>query len=509
MANYFRAESVARGSVYLLTMSVINYALVFTFYLILPRIMSKGEIGFFSFLMFSMGVFNTLTLLALNSAVIKYVAEFVGKGEDGLVALVASKSLRAILSVSVPALIVAFAVILVGNVFNLEVGQVYAVLGMIGAGFVLDLTSYYGAVMFGLGMYSTVTVQNLVFSGSSRLLGLLLAYLGYGLVGVSVGFLAGALVCLCYSMTILRGRLEKPEGVFSYGKLLSYSLPLYVNGLIGLGLGWADLLVLQLMVGSLPITGVYYLVTAGAGVLSILWSPMASALFPAMSARGSVDPRGLKEEFEGSLRVINTLVIPISMAVACVSPTALTIAYGEGYAQGAPLFSLVAVVAAFSAYSSIFATVLQSVGKTLHVACMGSFSALLSTGLALTLTKPLSLVGVALSRVAMTLTMFLLGYLFVRKIAEFKLDGYSIKRSLLVTLCSAPILLEVDTSMRGWGLNVGYVALLDVALFVALGVVNMIFWKPLILRDVEIVEKAVPFSLGKVSSLLRSCTKRV
>jgi O-antigen/teichoic acid export membrane protein len=509
MGERFKAESVARGAVYLLLMNLVNYAVLFAFYLVLPRIMSQADVGFLSFLMFSMTVFNTLTLLALNSAVTKYVAEFIGVGKDGLAALVAGKAFRAILFASVPALIVAFLVVLPGNVFRLDVSQSYAVFGMVCTGFVTNLTSYYGGVMFGLGMYWTVTVQNVISSVFSRFLALLLIWLGYGLGGVSVGFLAGALICLFYSVIALRGRLMKPQGSFQYGELFSYSLPLYANGLIGLWTGWASLLVLQMLVGSLPLTGVYYLVTSGAAVLAILWSPLASALFPAMSARVNNSPFEFKEELEGSLRVINTLVIPLSVALVCISPTALTIAYGKSYAQAAVPFSIVVVVSIFSAYSSIFATVLQSVGRTVQVAYMGGFSALLGTVLALVLAKPFNLVGVCFSTATMTLATFFLGYFFVGKIVNFRLDGYSIKRSLIATLCSAPILLGADVFMRSWSLKAGYVAVLDVAIFIALGAANMIIWKPLTLRDIEIMEKAMPFSLGKMFSLLRLGAKQV
>ncbi len=511
MSERFKAASVARGTVYLLIMNVVNYAVLFLFYAVLARVVSKADVGFLSFMMLSMTAFNTLTLLALNSAVIKYVAEFVGTGKDGLASLVAGKAFRVILFASVPAILVAFAVISVGNVFRLDAAHAYAVLGMVCTGFVINLTSYYGGVMYGLGMYFAVTVQNVVFTVLSRFLGLLLAWLGYGLEGVSVGFLAGALICAGYSVIVLRGRLVKPEGAFSYGELFSYSWPLYVNGLIGLWSGWVSLLVLQLVVGSLSLTGIYYLITSGAGVLAILWSPVASALFPAMSARlgNGNGLSGFREWLEGSLRVINTLVLPTSVALACVAPTALRIVYGAGYVEGAVPFAIVVVVAIFLAYSSIFSTVLLSSGKTVQVAYIGGFSALLGTVLAPLLTKWFSITGAVLSTVSVTLGAFFLGYIFVRRVVDFGLDGYSIRRSIMVTLCLAPVLLVADVLMRSYGLNAVYVAALDFVLFIAWGAANMIFWKPFTLGDVQVMQKAMPSSLGKVSSLLRHCAKQV
>jgi O-antigen/teichoic acid export membrane protein len=510
MSERFKAESVARGTVYLLIMNVVTYALALLFYVVLARVVSKADVGFLSFMMLATTAFNTLTLLALNSAVVKYVAEFVGAGKEGLAAVVAGKAFRAVLFASVPAIVVAFLVISVGNVFNLDAAHASFVFGMVCTGFVINLTAYYGGVMFGLGMYFVVTVQNLLYTVLSYSLGLLLAWLGFGLGGVAVGFLVGALVCLGYSVIVLRGRLVKPEGDFSYSKLFSYSWPLYANGLIGLWSGWVSLLFLQLVVGNLSLTGVYYLVISGAGFLGILWSSVSSALFPAMSAQlgNGDDLSSFRQWLEGSLRVINILVIPTSVALACVAPTALTIAYGAYYVQGALPFSLVVVVSVFTAYSAIFGAVLMSSGKTLQVAYIGAFSALLGTVLAPLLTKWLSITGAVLSTVSMALGAFFLGYFFVRRVVDFGLDRYSIRRSVLMTLCLAPVLLAADVLMRSIGLNAGYVAVSDLVLFIALGAANMVLWKPFTLEDARVMEKAMPSRLSRVRSLLRHCTNQ-
>lgn len=91
---------------------------------------------------------------------------------------------------------------------------------------------------------------------------------------------------------------------------------------------------------------------------------------------------------------------------------------------------------------------------------------------------------------------------------NFRLDGYSIRRSVMVTLCLAPVLLGADVLMRSIGLNAVYAAALDFVLFIALGAANMVYWKPFILGDVRVIEKAIPSSLGKLSSLLRHCAKQ-
>jgi O-antigen/teichoic acid export membrane protein len=51
-----------------------------------------------------LAVFNTLTLLALNNAVIKYVSESMGAGDRERAASASQKALKLIISVSLPAL---------------------------------------------------------------------------------------------------------------------------------------------------------------------------------------------------------------------------------------------------------------------------------------------------------------------------------------------------------------------------------------------------------------------
>jgi hypothetical protein len=71
------------------------------------------------------------------------------------------------------------------------------------------------------------------------------------------------------------------------------------------------------------------------------------------------------------------------------------------------------------------------------------------------------------------------------------------------------VLLSADALMRSYSLHVVYIALLDFVLFLAWGIANLVFWKPFTLGDVEVIQKAMPSSLGKISSLLRRCTKQV
>jgi O-antigen/teichoic acid export membrane protein len=77
-----QARTLASGTFYLTLMNAIQYVTAFMFYVVVARILSPSEVGSFSLLLMVMAVFNTLTLLALDNAVIKYVSESLGRGGE-------------------------------------------------------------------------------------------------------------------------------------------------------------------------------------------------------------------------------------------------------------------------------------------------------------------------------------------------------------------------------------------------------------------------------------------
>jgi len=73
---------------------------------------------------------------------------------------------------------------------------------------ILNFTALYRSRMFGLGMYLEVAVQNLAFILISKAAGLAFAYIGYGLHGLALGLMIGALSCLPAYISINASTLQ-------------------------------------------------------------------------------------------------------------------------------------------------------------------------------------------------------------------------------------------------------------------------------------------------------------
>ncbi len=213
-------------------------------------------------------------------------------------------------------------------------------------------------------MYADTVYQNIVYVPLSRGLGIALALLGLKILGVVIGWLVGGLVTLILSLYLWRNRLPHAS---SYPKmpLITFTLPLFTSTLIQLGQQWGDITILQARLGQLGTTGAYYLVVSSVTFLSVLWTPVAGALLPAVSASHATEGlQAVNERLSPAIRLTNLAVIPLAASLAAVAPTALTIAYGSSYASEAIPLAILSLASIFTAQASIMTATLQALGKT-------------------------------------------------------------------------------------------------------------------------------------------------
>jgi len=480
-------RAVSSGTFYLSVMQASSYAVSFLFYVAAARILSASEVGSFSLLLMALGVFNTLTLLALNNAVIKFVSEGLGRGDVNYAYSSSAAAFKAILCVSLPALFLGFALSpLLSSHLNVGVLDVAC---MLSAAFILNLTSFCGAVMFGYSLFREVSLQNILFTFLSRFAGLLLAYVGLRVLGLSLGFLIASLATLLYSIAVLRGRLRLSGGGFPLRRLFDFSLPLYGSNVLSLVQGWLDVLALSIVAG-LSGAGIYYIAVASVAPLTILWAPISSALFPTLSfLSGSGDEAGFKLIGGGALRVATALILPLSAALSAVSYTALSIAYGSRYAEASVPFSMLSLTSILAAYSSIYSTELQSKGSTKPILSAGLLSVATYITLLAALAAPFRQVGAALARVGMVAV----GFTVLYRKAGMPLPGNlgrSLLSALLVGAALASIELFLDASLH-------VKVLVELMAFTASSALAYRLVRPLSGEDLELLKAALPMRLKR------------
>jgi O-antigen/teichoic acid export membrane protein len=427
-------------------------------------------------------------MLALNNAAIKFVSEHAGRGEWKLASAVSRKIFQIVMAVSIAGLSISLFLSpsLAGH---LRVSTSTVVLAFLTA-FALNMTSYFGGIMYGLGMFREVAIQNIVFY-LGRPVAICFAVFGLKIFGLVSGLLVGSLLCLLFSVLILRGRLKGGDSGYPVKRIFPFSAPIYANNIIGLVQGWADVIVLSAAAG-LARTGPYFMAVSAVGFLSILWAPLASASFPIFSSiYGRKGEPALEAFSSSSVRALTFIVVPVSLSLAFVSPTFLGVVYGSGYSKMAVPFSMLAYLAIFSAYGAVYSASLQALGKTRPIFAAGALSTLIYLVTLSFLPKILGPVGAAISRCLLISVGFIVLHLSVRRHLRVRLGIGSISKMLVFLILSAPVLVFIQHR-----LGASYLAALtELVTFASLWILYSKSLKPLSKEDVDLIGGALPPAL--------------
>jgi len=502
-----QSSKAARGTLYLTVQQLIQYLAAFIFYVGVARFITQAEVGLWSIMTASTAVFTTLTLLGLPVATQKYVSENYGRGDLGAAASISRLSFTVVALSTLPALT---AVLLVSPSLSTLVlgGDRYAVpfILVLSTSAILNFTALYGADMLGLGMYLEVAIQNLAFILISKATGLALAYVGYGLHGLASGWLIGALSCLILSIYLMRRKLPKPSKQIRqlYGTIFRYSYPVWILAIITLAQGWADITILYALTGRAAVTGIYYLASAGATLLAIFWIAISMVVLPLMSSEEArIGRQAVPNIYNASSRLLNILILPIGASLAAISPTAITIAYGQTYIEGSFPFALLTATAILPAYVSINTSTLQAIAETKVLAKIGAASAIIDIALVAILVKPLGANGAAIARTAMFLTAFILMQKTLASKAQIKIDLSHFAKTMALAAVVALPLAGIDYTLTYlYAINQVTRLILEGISFLTVYTISLRLFKIVERGDLELLKKALPHQLEKILKML-------
>jgi len=480
-------------------MNVVTLGIAFTFYIAIARVLTPSEVGEISLLFMVTTAFNTLTLLALNSAVTKFVSEKLGmnKPEDASGAFWGSIKLMSKVALPAFALTVGVSSYLARFVGRLDASLISIAAA---AGLILDYTSILGAAFYGLWLYGSFTIQNILFYVVGRFSALALAMLGLGIHGVALGTLTGATASLAYSVLAFRGKMPRTKNALPSSSLLGFSGPIYIANLIALAQGWLDIAILYLITADLPVVGTYYLVVSSTTVLTLFPNSIASVLFPTMSYKiGESGQENARDILRVVIRLALLIITPISLALAAVAPTALTVAYGARYSAGGTALAIAALGVVPTTIYVLINSTLQALGSTRSVAVAGAVGVLANLLTLLLAVPVLAGVGAALARLVMALAGLVVSYSAIRSQL-----GYRLKidwRIPIFSCLSAMPALAIDRLV-----SLGFLAkgLVELTAFIVAAVILLKLVKPFNETEKDIIMRVIPRNLRSAVRLVLS-----
>src|SRR2546422_2349735 len=446
--------NVPRGASYFVGQQALVYLTNFAFYLTLARTLTLTEVGQVSLLSAFLALFTTISQIALPLAATRFISTSIAGGDYSTARAVTRATMRLLIILAIVSL-TTVALLLSWISVSLSGLSSYVVLLEVSfAGLFLDFATLYGAYFLGLGQYHRTAYQSVAYVLLSRGFGVGLVLLGLGVQGIVIGWVAGGILTLASLIYYWRGVLPDSEvGSFPNRALLSFTIPLFVSSLISLGQGWGDIAILQLAIGRLASTGSYYLTISSANFLSFLWIPLATALYPALSAsHKSSGPKALSEKLGGASRLINLTVLPIAASLAAVSPTALEIAFGKTLVPEATTFSILVLTALFTAQGLLLVTTLQALAKTKLLLGITLVATTLDLGFVLVAAASLGTIAGALGRLLLAASTFSLAYIAVHRGVPLKTSNGFLQALVLAIGTSIPLLVADQILMHTYNL---------------------------------------------------------
>ena len=435
--------NVPRGTAYLTSQQILLYLTYFVFYALLARILAPTEVGQFALLAAIQGIFTGIISGAFPSAATRFISRSIAQQDLHAASGAARTTLRLSLAVAVPALVIAAAISPVtGTFLHGFVAPTNLLFVTFVSGFFADLLLLYTAYFIGVGRYAQTLYQNLLYVPLSRGLGLALAYLGLRVFGVMAGWAIGGAATIILSLYMWHGQLPR-GGSYPLKPILGFSVAVFASLLVTLGQQWGDVGIIFFLLGPTAL-GPYYVVVQSVNFLSVLWTPVNQAIYPALSvAHSTGDLRGVSDRLSSAFRLINLTVLPLGAAIAAISPTALEIVYTSQYTGEALTFSILSLSAVLLAQSALLVTTLQAVGHTRQYLGVTLASTLIFLGIVGVGAVPVGTLAGAIGRALLSLFIVAFSILSLRKTVATETSS-SMKKAIPLAFAVSLPLLVID-----------------------------------------------------------------
>ena len=367
-------------------------SLVLTIYI--ARSLGDVIFGKYSFALAFTAIFAVFSDLGYNTLLIRDVARDKSQAGKYLNNVI---SMRALLSLVIFALIV-IAINLMGypadtkNVVYLF--GIYTLIGSFSAVFKVTFRAF-EKMEYEAGI---TTLVNIIKVSS----GLLVLFLGYGLIELALVFLFSGIFDVLFSFLVCERRFVKPkmELDFDFWKsTIKIALPLSMLSIFGLIYGRIDTIMLSMMEGD-AVVGWYNAAYGLVHGFKLIPQLFMNALFPLMSSYFVSSKDLLRMIYEKSFKYLLILGLPLAVGITLLADKIVLLLYGQQFYPSIIALQILAwdILLIFLYVCSAF--ILVSTDKQNQMIVIAGCAALLNVILNLFLIPSFSYVGAAIATIA-------------------------------------------------------------------------------------------------------------
>lgn len=337
MAARKALNTFAKGAGIVAVGMALSKVLTYFYRLVVARFIGPEAYGQLSLGLAVLSIGGTVSLLAVNQAINKFVAEYNTQGDWASIrgVVLSSVEVTTPLSIAIAAGIYLSAGFISSNVFNSPgLAPVLKVLA-----FVLPVANFSKIVTATLTAFKEMkyrVITNQIFQNITQLAGTLaLVYLGYGVLGAAGGWLLGVYLSTLLGLYYLERKVGpvltrkvKPER--HYRKIIRFSSPLLLSATIATFMGWADTAFLGYFASETEV-GFYNVAFPTAMLLLLPYRSFQSIALPSMSEIRQRDERELPEVLKTLNRWTMSLSFPLFILMTLFSTQLLHLLFGREY----------------------------------------------------------------------------------------------------------------------------------------------------------------------------------
>ena len=496
--SFDRARHIATGIRSLTVQNLVNSVLGFVFLTMLLRLLSPSDYGLYSAALLVTTIGSSVAVFGLQFAATRFVAFMAhDEGESRIVS-------RSIVVLSLVFTSVATVVyVLLSPALSLYFtkstndGWIFAASG--GWLFAITMSGIFQGLVQGMRKYQTLA--RILVSANLATVGLtVLGLLEFHSVIVPiVAWVVYGAVIIFWSLAITRRPLLVANTASANGRtvkrVLRYSLPLGVAGIVTVATGAADPMVVGGFLSQAQL-GAYYAAIAISGGLGVmLFTPLNTAFFPETSSNAN-DPSTLSTGLRLAFRYTSLALIPVSFALVGLSKQMIRLFAGgiSTYLLANPSLQMMSAFFLFVAMQGILTSLLLSTGKTAQVMMIGIVTVVLDLALSVALVPSFGLLGAATSRTLVDVAGFLMALYLTRSYLKGVTDFWFQVKLIASSLVMLGVLFSMSKFISNRALTLLPYSLIGVAVLLLCARSLRLLTE----EDKKYLEQFMPRSVGKV-----------
>jgi len=364
-------KKFAKGTFYLFIGSTIGRVGLFFSSIILARFLGAHNLGNYSVIQATVGLFTIFSLFGLDATSAKYIAEFDSKDREFIGRFITTITLLGVGLIFLVSTVYIFSVryLAVGIYKNPDLIPLFyiAIIWLTGQTF-LPISE---GILLGFRSFNAYAKAKAISGLAVLPVTFLLVYF-YGLngavyAGIILYFLSLVLVMHPIAGIIIREKIPCWKSLLDkkdFYKVLNFALPSFLLTFLVVPITWFGVMLLSRQTGGLDALG--FLKVAGflSGIALYLPSLFQKTSLPLLSeVYGTESSFLFGEAAYVNLRIVWLITLPIIFLLMCSSRLLLHIFYGAGFEAAWPIACLLLVHALFFAVGSINDQILAGAGR--------------------------------------------------------------------------------------------------------------------------------------------------